>query len=375
MQILVGSTAPVVGVIARDQLGASVIQLGVLATAPVAGNILSGLWAMMMEGRRKMPFVVFGWACAALFLSCMFYAHTSWAFIGVVAGMYFCHTISATANSAILKEIYPDHSRASIMGYIRVFSSSAFMLSSAVAGAVLTAVSYRYYFPLISVIGILGAVVYSRIPTSSRPKSTGLAPRKFFSSYMRLLVEDKAYMKLCAGVFVFGFANFIAVPVYTLYQVDVLGVDTAWAGAYGTIASAMSLLSMFFWGKYIDRVSAARSLVTISMLWIALPLIYIAANSPWMLVPAFILIGSVGAGVDLTYINTVLQFAPEDRITHYQSIFSVLMGVRGIIAPMTGSLLVESGVVSHHGIFVLSAVLILVGHVLIRLAAAQVKSN
>ncbi|MGB9619612.1 MAG: MFS transporter, partial [Armatimonadota bacterium] len=160
-------------------------------------------------------------------------------------------------------------------------------------------------------------------------------------------------------VFVFGFANFLATPIYTVYQVEI-GVDTTWAGVYSIIAALTMTASYFYWGPYTDRRSPQVVLAVQTLCYATIPLIYCFATNPWMLLPAMVVSGVVNAGLELSYLTGVLHFAPEDRVTSYQGVFLSLMGVRGMVAPLIGATLQQSGALSARAIFLMSAALMVI---------------
>lgn len=88
------------------------------------------------------------------------------------------------------------------------------------------------------------------------------------------------------------------------------------------------------------------------------PLSYCLASREWMLLPCVLVAGVIGAGTELSYFNGVLHFAPVDKIPQYQAIFSISMGIRGLIAPYVGTVLIEKFGVSMKTVFLISAVMI-----------------
>lgn len=339
---MIGLTFPFFAVIARDNLRASEFQIALLTMAPVAGNVLLLVWASMMEGRRKMPFAVGSWVISRILLILILFATTSTSFVTIVVLFWILASIAGPAYSALMKEIYPDGDRAKIMGYARVCTISVISVCSLAAGQLLKTVSYQWVFPAAAIIGIVSVIPFSRIPTNEATGESDVPLWTFVKNSIDILRKDKRFRLFCDGIFVFGTANFMAAPVYAIYQVDVLNVETGWASVFAVTNSAAAMFGYFYWGGYIDRKSPMSAVALCTLLGVTTPLIYCFATKAWMVIPVTVIGGIINSGADLAYFNGILHHAPKDRIAQYQSLFAGLMGVRGILAPLLGAWLVRS---------------------------------
>ncbi len=68
-----------------------------------------------------------------------------------------------------------------------------------------------------------------------------------------------------------------------------------------------------------------------------------------MLLPAKAWLGFINAGVDLVYFTGVIYFAPTDRVSQYHAVFTTLMGIRGVLAPLLGGLVLQYHLAEHAG--------------------------
>lgn len=371
--VMMGLTGPFVGVIARKTLNATDFEVAVLTMAPVAGNLFSLLWANMMEGRRKMPYAVLSWIAARALFVAAGLATTSAAFVGIIALQSFVVSIASPAYSAIMKEVYPDGDRARLMGYARVCTIGVFVVVTAIASPLLGGHNYRFAFPVAGVFGVISALVFARVRSDDRSGDSSVPLTRFMHSGLMILRDDPGYRWFCAGIFVYGFANFMAQPVYVIYQVKI-GVDTGWAGVYSIVSALAMTFAYFYWGGYIDRKRPEGLIAVQAAVWALIPIIYCFSTEPWMLVPTALLSGVIGAGVDLAYFTGVLHFSPPDRITQYQAVFLSLMGIRGIVGPFVGTALQGPGMLSMQGVFIVSAALILVSAVIQVIGMRRYKS-
>jgi len=78
------------------------------------------------------------------------------------------------------------------------------------------------------------------------------------------------------------------------------------------------------------------------------------------LLPAFIAAGLVTAGADLAIMYSVIELAGAERVPSYWAVTSTVAGLRGLLGPLIGSVLVKMGW-PFWTIFLLSVVLTLTG--------------
>lgn len=361
--IMTGMTFPFVAVIARYRLHASDLEIAFLSMAPVAGNLLALIWANMMQGRRKMPFAVWPWIIARSLFFLVIFATCSKVFVSIVCLFYLICSIAAPAYSALIKEIYPDGDRAKIMGYVRIWNTVVLIIVTLAAGKLMERVSYRYVLPVAAMFGVVSALVFNRIHARETTGDPAVRLHHFVADSLRLLVEDKGYLWFCMATFVFGFANFMATPIYALYEVDVLRAHEFRQSIYFLVATGMAMLSYFFWGDFVDRRRPEKVVTWQIIAWAFIPLTYVIASKWWMLLPAKALVGFIGAGNELVYLTGVIYFAPPGRLTQYYGVFMTLMGIRGITAPFLAGALVQWHVTSMQTLFLISAGLTLVAAV------------
>jgi MFS family permease len=359
--VMTGLTVPFVAIIAREQLKASVFEIGILTAAPTIGSTLSLYWAHIMNGRSTMTFGVWAWLISRSLLLMTLFAVTSWSFVTIITLYWVINAASGPAYSVLMKEIYPDNDRVRIMGYVRVCIVITSILMAAIAGPLLKIVSYRYIFTIAAVFGIISALWFGRISTSTVIKHTSDGFSHLLREAIGVLREDHAYRWYCAGIFIFGSACLFAAPIYSIYQVDVLHVDTRWASVYTVIAQIIAMVAYYYWGGYVDRKKPVVIVLVNSVVFLLIPINYIFAAKAWMLIPCCIVSGLANPGFELAYFNGILHYAPSDKVPLYQAIFASLIGIRGSIIPFLSASLVQGNVFSMQGIFLMTIVLMLIG--------------
>ena len=359
-----GMTFPFFVRIARGELGASETLVALMTAAPFVGNLLSPVWARQMEGRAKMPFCLLSWISARFLLLLMPLAATGSAFVGIVFLLQFIGTVGSPAYTSLMKDIYPDRARGRLIGYVRVGVQSLMFVATLCAGRLLDHnVSYRVLFPIAGLLGIGAALSFARVrPLDPGPvlkEGRALSAREFTLDTLSILRDNIAYRWFALSVFTYGFGNLMVQPLYQLYQVDVLRISNTQIANLANFASLMAIVGAFFWGRFIDRHGAPRTVLLSILLITLIPLVYLSARSvPWLFF-ASALSGFGFAGIELSYLTSILAYAEPGRAAQYQSLHSLLLGVRGVLAPLIGVPLMHA--LGYHGVFWLALVIMIVG--------------
>lgn len=371
-----GAISPFLGFIARDRLGASELLIGLMSTAPAVGSIFALLYANSMEGKNKMPYVVWpGLIGRGLFVFSLF-ALTPLAFALIVFFAIGLSSIIGPAYAAVLKEIYPDTNRGQIMGYIRVGMAFMTFASTLIVGTflqggnipfldiTLSPVDFRYLYPIAALLGMMSSLAFGSITTAhvdrNDPANIRVPIFRFLKDTLGILQEDRRYAWFCAAIFLSGFGNLIAIPLYTVFQVDTLHITAGWVALLVNATTVIWMLSYLYWGKHVD----ARCPLTATMINVIIgalvPLNYFFATKIWMLFPSALFSGIAMAGTELAYFNSILSLAKDGKESRYQALHFFLFGIRGIVAPFAGVALIRSGM-DIKNIFLLSFSMMIVG--------------
>jgi hypothetical protein len=120
------------------------------------------------------------------------------------------------------------------------------------------------------------------------------------------------------------------------------------------------------WGRTVDRRGSFWTLELNFILTIFVPLGFFLAWDMKLLAVAYVFNGLTTAGIDLGWINGVMEIAKRERVGDYTALHTFFVGVRGILGPFLGAFLASTPAVGLRGAFLLSALLILAGWLLFR---------
>jgi MFS family permease len=330
-----GAVFPFVTRTAKE-LHASDAAIGWINAAPFLGNLLAPIWARQMEGKAKMPFCVWSWTIARLLLCLMPFAIAPWPFALLILSVQFLGTISSPAYTTLMKDIYPDDARGRLMGYVRATMQLVMFFSTLLAGRLLDHVlTYRQVFPVAGLFGIGAAVCFSKVRVlRSAPVHVAESASISLADALSPLRDNIGFRWFALSVMFYGLGNLMAQPLYQLFQVERLHVTNTDVANLANAASLSAVVGAFFWGRVLDFWGAAKTVFVSIGLISAIAVVYLFATTLPPLYIGAALSGFGLAGVELSYMGSILSFAEPGKAARYQSLHQLLLGIRGILAPL-----------------------------------------
>ena len=348
------------------RLSAPAEAIAFFSASSYLGYTVSPFGLLLLQPGRVKRTLVICWLISRGVFFCAVFAYTPAALLGLVAVYWLADGIVAPLYSTVLKSIYPVESRGRIMGVIRLSMSIVMLVGSPIAGWVLDHAGHRVLLPVAGVFGLIYALSYTRLRFSeealvTQPQPVAQAPTRgdTWRHLWAIIAHDRNFAVWLAGVVVFGLSSLMPLAFFPLVQVDRLHLSYTQLGWLGLAQSVARLLSYLYWGKILDRWGVVRCMQGIFVVNIIVAAPYIWATQGWMLIPSFIGIGLVNAGLELTYLNGPIQLARAGRTAEYAAVQATIQGLRGLISPFVGVGLVNAGL-GQPALFILCAVLTLI---------------
>jgi MFS family permease len=336
-----GLTSPFHGLILRRELGATPFQLSVLAAGNAACLLLSLVLVRLVDTRRPLPWVVWpGFAARALFLLVP-WVTTPWPFVGILVTGTLLGAVAGPAQAALIQRLYPASQRGRALGAVRVSGALAAIALAVGAGLVIGRLGYRLVFCAAALFGMAASLRQLRLPVPPAPVEAR-DERGGLGEAWRVLREDAAYRRLLVASFVFGAGIWLQMPATPLLLVDVFKITTAQAGLLSAAAAAAALVGNVLWGRLADRTSSLLALRAVYLVGALAPLAYCVAGNPWVLATASIAESLMATGLDLVWILAVIDHAGPRRTAQYAAIAATLAGVRGVIGPLLGAVIIHT---------------------------------
>jgi len=230
---------------------------------------------------------------------------------------------------------------------------TGFVLAFAVAGALI----------LLSWV-FLSLAREPAVPSNKPPVSQ----LDYLRSLPDVLRRDQNFRMYLVSQVVFSLSG-MATGFLVVYAVQAWKLPDATASGF-TIALQVGLtLANLFFGFLADRKGHKLSLeICLLLSVLSLGLAIIATGEVWFYA-IFFLRGAVQAGMFISGISIVYEFIDADNRPTYIGLANTIPGVAGAIAPLIGGWL--AGAVSYQAMFILSAVIGVVGWALLRFAVRE----
>jgi MFS family permease len=357
-----GLTGPFTGLILRRELGATPLQLSILASAGAACLLLSLALSRLVDSRRPLPYVVWPpFVARGLFLLVPF-IESPWPFVAVLVTGTLMGALTGPAQAALVQQVYPREERGRALSVVRVCGALLGIGLSILAGHAFEWFSYRWVFFAAGVLGMLGALRVRRLPVPPAPPDPA-ADRPGLGAAWLALRTDHGYQRLLLASFVFGSGIWVQMPATPVLLADVLHATTAQVGMLAAVAALAALGGSLLWGRLADRHSSLIALRAVYLVGVLTPLIYYSCRAPWMLVAASVSESLMHTGLDLVWMLALIDYAGPRRTAQYAAIAATLAGVRGVIGPFVGAAVLET--LGVHAVYLVSAGLMATGALLV----------
>jgi MFS family permease len=333
-------TGPFTGLMLRTELGATPLQLAVMASAGAAFMLSSLLWARLVEGRRPLPYVVCcGFIGRGLFLLVPF-VQSAWQMVTILVLANFINTMAAPASAMLVERIYPREQRGRALGIMRSAAAVPAMFLLLGSGTLIGAISYRWAFVAAAVLGMAASLQQLRLPV---PDVEAAPPARAagVGAAWAALRDDRAFRRLMIAACVFGLGIWIQMPAHPILMGDILKIPAAQAGMFAAVAAVAAFVGNGMWGRLTDRWGAPRVLAIVYFVGAITPIVDMLVSNPRVLVISYVCDALMTTGLDLVLMLAIIDIAGREQTARYVAIATTLGGLRGIVAPLAGAAIIE----------------------------------
>ena len=348
---------PFIPIILR-RIGASTDQIAYYFAVTSIGLLTTSfsMWLMRRFGMKRVA--LFFWLLGRGSFLLTAFALNSKALLFILTIFWMVEPWPTPAYVKTMEEIYPSRQRGRIMASVRVVLVALTLIFTPLAGLILDHWGYRVLLPLAGFSGLGSSLIVFTLVR--RINDAAITVVHSEPSSWSILRTDLRMPVFLFGVLLFGIGLLISAPLFSAVQVDRLNLSYTQVAWLGFAQSIFWFLGYLFGGRLLDHLRGIRFLQIIFVINAIAIVPYIWATNGWMLLPAFIAAGLVTAGADLAIMNSVIELAGAKRVPSYWAITSTVSGLRGLLGPFIGSVLVKSGW-PFWAVFLLSAGLTLAG--------------
>lgn len=260
--------------------------------------------------------------------------------------------------NALFAESVPTEYRAHVAGLRNVMLAITFMLTSLLSGYILDNVAFPTGYQIVFAIGVLGAAMSSlhlyfvkpiqedslTPPVPPQPQTDSgqkaLSPRNLFSS-LRMDIWKTPFRNVLLALFAFHFTQFLAVPLFPIYNVRVLQLNDDNLG----IGTALFYLTVLLGSTQIRKLVQAfgnKNLTGWSVAGLGIyPLLLAISRNAAHFYMVSLIGGLVFAFVSGSYANYMLEYIPaHDRPSHL-AWYTILLNAAVLIGSLGGPVIAD----------------------------------
>jgi predicted MFS family arabinose efflux permease len=242
---------------------------------------------------------------------------------------------------------------------------------AAVAGQILGWLSWRWVFPAAALIGMAASLRQRHLPVAAGAPARATGDRPSLTDAWRAIRDDHGYRRLLLSAFVFGSGVWLMQPATPIMLADVVAATTAQVGLLAAVAAVAAILGNILWGRLVDAQRSVPALRVVYIVGMLAPATYAyCTDMPSLIVAAAVAESLMATGLDLVWMLAVIEFAGPGRTAQYAAIASTLAGVRGVVGPLVGAMMIET--LGLHALYFASAALMGGGAILIGFQARTV---
>ncbi len=272
--------------------------------------------------------------------------------------LYSANSILIPAQNSIFQKNIDGSRRAKVYGYTISLSMLVSICITFVAGRVLDSheQSFRWIMLGTGIAGFISCLVLSRVKQPEPCASTEKIPfRKALTEPLtrsvELLKKNKQFAAFERSFSIYGMGFIMMTPIIPIFLVDILKLSyTANFLSKGILSQAGMLFLSPLLGKLHDRLHPFRFISLSFGTLMFFPLLIILSSqftqvplvSTILVFVAYLIFGLAMTGINIAWNMSSIYFAGKEDAAMYQSVHVSMTGIRGLIAPVLGLVLMRT---------------------------------
>ncbi len=218
--------------------------------------------------------------------------------------------------------------------------------------------AYTYIYPVLGLTSVFSILILSRIDTgnilsdSQKMKLTSSIRSTFRKTY-RILKQDKAFRDFEAGFMFYGLAFMITAVVYVLFFDRVLHLNYSSVAFYKNYYNLLAIATLPFFGKFLDKTDPRKfGMISFAFLWANIFFVMLTGIFPgnfeiwnikiyYSMLTAYTFYGLFAAMMALLWFIGSSYFTTKENADTYQAAHLTLTGLRGLLAPFIGVIILH----------------------------------
>jgi MFS family permease len=354
--VLSGSTINFLNIYAT-RLGATGLQIGLIGAMSAVVSLFLAIPSGRWLEKQKIDSAIF-WTSVYYRIGFLFLVFLPWLFnepgqiIAIIAATFLMAiplTPLGVGFNALFAEAVPNAYRAHVAGIRNITLAVTFMATSLLSGTILDTLPFPIGYQIVFGIGFIGAAMSSYHLYYVKPLHADINPPptppepalslqadspRGISSLLRLDIWKTPYRKILLALFAFHLAQYLAIPVFPIFNVRVLNLSDDELG----ISTALFYLTVFLGStqlrSVVHRLGNKHTTGWGVSAMAFYPIIVAFSNNIAVFYFASIVGGFAWSLVGGSYANYMLEHIPADDRPTYLAWYNIVLN----IAVLAGSL-------------------------------------
>jgi MFS family permease len=342
---LVMFASPVVAVVG---LGASPLELTILVSAFPVGAFLGPLWAGLGRRWGMQNLVLTMWFVSSVPLLFVYWVESSILFTLLLTFSQLLNGAMRMGQSSLYRVVFPPEKRGQALGRITFWTFVTMVPSVLLTGWLLdkSHEMYQVIYPFGGICGLIGCCYYRllRIPPADLAGKRQRSFRSGVQNVERVLRSDRLYLLFQVAFFLTGGAFFLSrhvIILLTMERFHFSAFELLWC--LSVLPQLLLAVCSPLFGRVLDRIGMIPCRLLISLLLSASLVSHYAGlllGAVFLMYLGSVFQGLSNAGGQVTWYLAAGHFAPRSEdVSVYNGIHFVLNGVRGLVLPWVGSVL------------------------------------
>lgn len=257
--------------------------------------------------------------------------------------------------NALFAEAVPNDYRAHVAGIRNVMFALAFMLTSIISGTILERASFPLGYQIVFTLGALGAGMSTyhlyfirpvgsdfRTPPAQPepdPLRAGESAPRGVSSALRLDIWKTRFKNVLLTLFAFHVAQYLAVPIFPIYNIRVLGLTDENLGIGTACFYLTVLIGSTQLRKFSQRIGNKKLTGWSVALMAVYPLLLAGASEVWHFYGLSLISGFNFAMMSGSYANYMLEHIPPDDRPSHLAWYNVILNAAILLGSLAGPVL------------------------------------
>ncbi len=356
-------------IVAKKALAAADWQVTLLVIIWPLSNLFSIWWGKLLERSANIAryYYILGFG-GRLVLIFMFWVHNWWSYLLIMVIFFSFNSMQSPAQSTLYRYGFGLENRGRLFGIATSVENAVVVVFAWLAGYMLDINEdwFRHIFALIGIFGLLSSLFFAQTKIT-KPLPGNLKQinfQEFISGpihrSIEVLKDNPLFRRFEINYFIYGLAFMMILPVIPKFMVDTVGMNYSQMFISKSVIAKLGILFLApLAGKLHDLLNPGK-FAGISYFIISFyPLTLLVASfytdllmAPYLVMFAFLFNGIAMAGINVSWNIGSIYFAGDDEAPMFQSVHVSLTGVRAVIGPIIGFLVMI--LFNYQAVFILS---------------------